>query len=88
MKKQNSNYNRLTVHLFNTERKKDFQTTHTYEDIKSESEAIRIIWELHSLPSDNAHDMSRKVIKAVYNSKPITAFKNEAVHTKNGWVLK
>jgi hypothetical protein len=88
MKRQNSNFQRLTVHLFNHEHKKDFATTHTYTDIPSEAEAIRTIWAMHSVVTDNSHDMSRKIIKATYNGKPLSAFKNEAEHTKNGWVLK
>lgn len=88
MKTTHSNFQRLTVNLFNTEHKKDFETTRTYKDVTSEAEAIRIIWALHSEPTDNSHDMSRKIIKATYNGKPISAFKNDAVHTKNGWVLR
>lgn len=88
MTKKNSNFQRLTVHLFNNEHKKDFQTTHTYKEIPSEREAIQVIWAMHSLPTDNSHDMSRKIIKAVYNGKPIAAFATEAEHTRNGWVLK
>jgi hypothetical protein len=88
MKRKNSNFQRLTVHLFNHEHKKDFQTTYTYEEIPSEQDAIRVIWALHSLPADNSHDMSRKIIIATYNGKILPVFKNEAEHTKNGWVLK
>jgi hypothetical protein len=88
MKSNNSNFRRLTVHLFNNEHKKNFETTVTYKDVISEAEAIRTIWAMHSNPTDNSHDMSRKIIRATYNGKVLAAFKNEAEHTKNGWVLK
>jgi hypothetical protein len=85
---KNTSYQRLTVHLFNAEHKKDFVNTHTYYDVEDEKEAIRVIWDMHSLPSDNAHDMSRKIIKATYQGKPLLAFKPEDEHTRNGWVVK
>lgn len=83
-----SNFQRLTVHLFNSEHKNNFQTTHTYYDVPTELEAIRVIWDMHSLPTDNNHDMSRKVTKATYQGKTLTAFSNVDATTKNGWAVK
>lgn len=85
---KNSNFQRLTVYLNNVESKKDFVTTHTYKEIKSIGDAINVVYNMHSEPSDNAHDISRKIKKAVYCGQPITLFSKEIQQTKNGWIVK
>lgn len=81
---QFGNFQRLIVHLFNPEHKKEFKTTHVYYDVHDEREAIRVIWAMHSEVTDNNHDMSRKIVKATYNGKPITAF---AKPTDDRWLI-
>ena len=85
---KNSNFQRLTVYINNVESKKHFVTTHTYNDIESIGEAINVVRNMHSEPSDNNHDVSRKIKKAVYNGTEISLFSKENSQTKNGWLVK
>jgi hypothetical protein len=85
---KNSNYQRLTVYLNNVESKKDFATTHTYNGIQTENEAINVVYTMHSDASDNAHDISRKIKRVIYHGKNINLFSKENSQTKNGWIVK
>ena len=84
---KNNNFQRLVVYLNNLEAKKNFVTTHSYNEIPTAKDAIRVVWTMHSNPSDNTHDMSRKIKKAVYNGKPLLAFL-DANPAKNEWIQK
>jgi len=79
---------RLTVQLANLEGKKDFNTTHTYNNVMTERDAINLIWNMHSSIEDTGFTMSRKIKKATYNGAPLNAFNQGKEFTKNGWVLK
>lgn len=83
---KNRNMFRLTVNLFVKKvAGTPFKNTFTYNNVMTKQEAIRLIWAMHSTPEDNIHDMSRKVIKATYNGKPLIAFENE--HEKNVQII-
>ena len=82
------NYQRLVVYLNNIEKKSDFHTTHTYKDIPSAADAVRVIWAMHSDPTDNLSDMIRKIRKAEYDGKVLTAFDDVNTTTRNGWLVK
>ena len=75
MKKKNSNMFRLTVSLY-TKKVVDqtFKNTHTYDNVKSKGDAMRLLWSLHATPEDTQHSMSRKIIKATYNGQPFVPF--------------
>jgi hypothetical protein len=94
MKNHNSNYHRLTVYLANLEHKKDFQTTYTYKNklnetqITSVQDAINVVRTLHSLSTDTATDIIRKIRKVVFNGKEIPIFTTIGQHTNNGWIVK
>lgn len=94
MKKYNSNYHRLTVYLNNWEHKDKFQTTYTYKNdlkstpITSVQDAVAVVHTLHSLPSDTAADISKKIRKVVFNGVEIPIGASIGQHTKNGWIVK
>lgn len=84
---KNSNYQRLVVYLHNYERKKDFHTTHTFYHVPSETEAIATIWTMFAAPTDNSHDLSRKIRKIVYQGRELQ-ITTESAQTRNGWLVK
>ena len=94
MKNHNSNYQRLTVQMVNLEHKKDFQTTYTYKNsnnstpITSIQDAINVVRTLHSVATDNAADLARKIRKVVYNGREIPIFTAVGQHSPNGWIVK
>jgi hypothetical protein len=81
----NRNYHRLTVHLTNFKKEKHFQTTHTFNDVRSEGEAretIRIM-----LGGSDA-DLANRIHKAYYNGE-LFIFRTERDNeTQNGWIIK
>ena len=77
---KNRNMFRLTFNLYvKKEAGKPFKNIFTYNNVMDQREAVRLIWTMHSTPEDNLHDMSRKVVKATYNGKPLIAFDREDV---------
>jgi len=74
-KVKNSNMFRLTVSLYT---KKvvghTFKNTHTYDNVKSKGDAMKLLWALHANTEDTTHSMSRKIIKATYNGQPFVPF--------------
>lgn len=81
------NYQRLTVHLNNLKKEKNFTTTYTYKDIPNENEAVACVLTMHSETTDTNQDIQRKIKSARYNGKPLALFtKNDT--TRNGWLLK
>jgi hypothetical protein len=81
------NYQRLTIYLRNTNKDKNFKTTYTYNNIKTESDAISTIWTLHSLMTDNSTNLSYKIVKVTYNGITMNAFNNIKNTTNNGWLI-
>jgi hypothetical protein len=72
---KNSNIHRLTVSLYTKKVEgQPFKNTHTYNDVNSREDAIKLIWAMHGSPEDTNHTMSRKVVKAFYNGKQFTPF--------------
>jgi hypothetical protein len=83
------NFHRLTVHVNDIEKKPDvkFKNVFTYNNVETELDAINLIWTMHSKLSDNAHDMSRKITKAIYNGKPLQIFSMERP-SKHAFIIK
>jgi hypothetical protein len=83
------NYQRLTVHLVNFKKEKNFAATYTYKNIPSLKDAITVVHTLHSEPTDVAADLARKIKKVVYSGNEIPVFHNaDHSETDNGWIVK
>lgn len=86
MKKNiNNNYQRLTVHLVNPEKKNKIQNTFTFNGVASEGDARATIRTMLQLPTESDVDLSNRIRKAYYNGKEFI-FRPEETH--NGWVVK
>ena len=94
MKKVNPNYQRLTVHLHNPEKKKEFKTTYTYDSkpnstpITTVSEAISAAYIMHSDGMETMEAFAKRIRKIVFNGKEIQLLHETNSHTDNGWLVK
>ena len=84
----NRNYHRLTVHLKNTERKKDFVNTYTFNDIPTEGDARHTIRTMLQQDTETDLSMSNKIVKAYYNGKEFIYRTERPESTSNGWIIK
>jgi hypothetical protein len=89
MKKHiNRNYQRLTVHLVNTEKKKDFQNTFTFYHIPTEGDARVTIRTMLQKPSESDVALANRIRKAYYNGVPFVFRTDRSDETANGWIVK
>jgi hypothetical protein len=84
----NRNYQRLTIHLVNPEKKKHFQNTFTFNNIPSEGEARMTIRTMLQRPSETDAALSARIIKAYYNGEPFVFRTDRPDETANGWIIK
>jgi len=88
MKKHNRNYQRLTVHLVNPEKKNDFQNTYTFDDVPTEGDARHTIRTMLQNSTESDTSMSNRIRKAYYNGKEFIYRADRPDNTSNGWIIK
>ena len=84
----NRNYQRLTVHLLNTMKKKHFVNTYTFNNVPSELEARHTIRTMLQNDTESDESMSNRIVKSYYNGEPFIYRTDKYASTSNGWIIK